>query len=66
MSPKNREHQVFYLSDERDYSLCAIFVHIWQIDLIAEQDQPLAQLHWSKDHTVGCTAVLAVMIKGFQ
>lgn len=57
---------VSYLSDERDDSLCAILVHIWQIDLITEQHQPLAQLDRSEDHAVRGTAVLAVMIKGFQ
>lgn len=59
-------NNVSYLSDERDDSLCAIFVHIWQIDLITEQHQPLAQLDRSEDYTVGGTSVLAVMIKGFQ
>lgn len=57
---------LLYLSDERDDSLCAILVHVRQIDLITEQYQPLAELHWSKDHTVGRTAVFAVMIKCFQ
>lgn len=59
-------NNVSYLSDERDDSLCAILVHIRQIDLITEQHQPLAQLDRSEDHTVWSTAVLAVMIKGFQ
>lgn len=27
---------LLYLSDKRDDSLCAIFVHVWQIDLITE------------------------------
>lgn len=55
-----------YLSDEGDDSLCAILVHVWQIDLITEEHQPLAQLHRGEDHTVGGSAVLAVMIKGLQ
>lgn len=55
-----------YLSDERNDSLCAVLVHVRQIDLITEQHQPLAQLDRGEDHTIGGTAVLAVMIKGFQ
>lgn len=55
-----------YLSDERDDSLCAVLVHIWQVDLVTEQHQPLAELYRGEDHAVGSTAVLAVMIKGFQ
>lgn len=57
---------LLHLSDERDDSLCAIFVHVWQIDLITEQHQPLAKLNWSKDNAIGCTAVFAIMIKCFQ
>lgn len=55
-----------YLSDERDDSLGAVLVHVWKIDLITEQHQPLAQLDRGEDHTVGGTAVLAVMIEGLQ
>lgn len=59
-------NNVSYLSNERDDSLCAVLVHIWQIDLITEQHQPLAQLDGSKDHAIGGSSVLTVMIKGFQ
>lgn len=55
-----------YLSDERNDSLRAVLVHVWQVDLITEQHQPLAQLDGSEDHPVGSAAVLAVMIEGFQ
>lgn len=57
---------VSYLSEERDDSLCAVLVHVRQIDLITEQHQPLAQLDRGEDHTVGGTAVLTVVIKGLQ
>lgn len=57
---------LLHLSDERDDSLCAILVHVWQIDLITEQHQPLAKLNRSKDYAIGRTAVLAIMIKCFQ
>ncbi len=59
-------NKVSYLSDERDDSLCAVLVHVRQIDLITEQNQPLAQLHRGEDNTVGGTAVLTVVIKGLQ
>lgn len=55
-----------YLPDERDDSLCAVLVHVWQIDLITEQHQPLAQLDGGEDDAVGGTAVLTVMIEGLQ
>lgn len=59
-------NSVSYLSEEGDDSLCAILVHVRQIDLITEQHQPLAKLDRGEDHTVGGTAVLAVMIEGLQ
>lgn len=31
-----QHENLLYLSDKRDDSLRAIFVHVWQIDLIAE------------------------------
>lgn len=55
-----------HLSEERDDSLCAVFVHVWQIDLITEQHQPLAQLDGGEDHTVGGTTVLTVVVKGLE
>lgn len=55
-----------YLSEERDHPLCAILVHVWKIDLITEQHQPLAQLDRGKHNTVGGAAVLAVVIKSLE
>lgn len=55
-----------YLSDEGNDSLRAVLVHVGQVDLVAEQHQPLAELYGGEDHPVGCAAVLAVMIECFQ
>lgn len=55
-----------YLSDEGDDSLCAVLVHVWEIDLVTEQHQPLAELDGGEDHAVGGAAVLAVVVKGLQ
>lgn len=57
---------VSYLSEERDDSLCAVLVHVWQIDLITEQHQPLAQLDWCEDHAIRGATVLTVVVKGLQ
>lgn len=62
----NNDDDDSYLSDERNDSLRAVLVHVWQVDLVTEQHQPLAQLDGSKDHPVGSATVLAVMVKGFQ
>lgn len=55
-----------YLSDEGDDPLRAVLVHVGQVDLVAEEHQPLAQLHGCQHHAVGRAAVLAVMIEGLQ
>lgn len=55
-----------HLSEEGDDSLCAILVHVWQIDLITEQHQPLAQLDGGEDHTIGGAAILTVVVKSLQ
>lgn len=63
VASKNSE---LYLSKERDDSLCAILVHVWQIDFITEQHQPLAKLDGSEYDTIRCTTVLTVVVKGLQ
>jgi hypothetical protein len=55
-----------HLSDEGDDSLCAVFIHIGQVDFITEQDQPLSKLNRSQDNTVRCTPVFAVVVKRLQ
>lgn len=55
-----------YLSQEGDDSLGAVLVHVRQVDLVAEQHQPLAQLDGGQHHPVGGPAVLAVVVEGLQ
>lgn len=59
-------HLISYLSNEGDDSLCAILVHVWQVDLITEKHQPLPQLHRCQHHTIRCTTVFTVVIKCLQ
>lgn len=42
---------------------CSVFVRIRQIDLVTEDDQPLAWLFWSKDYAIDCLVVLAVVLE---
>ena len=51
------------LSEEGDDCHCAIFVRIRQIDLIAEDYQPLAWLFRSKSDAIDCLVVLAIMLE---
>lgn len=55
-----------YLSEERDHPLCAVLVHVWQIDLITKQHQPLAQLDRGEHNTIGGAAVLAVVVESLE
>ena len=55
-----------HLAKERDDPLRAVFVHVRQVDLITEEDQPLVQLYRGEHDAVGRAPVLAVVVEGFQ
>ena len=55
-----------HLSEEGDDPLGAVLVHVGQIDLVAEEHQPLAQLDGREYHAVGGAAVLTVVVEGLQ
>lgn len=54
------------LSDEGYDPLGPIFIHIWQVDFITEQHQPLSKLNRSQNNPVRRAPVLAVVIKSLQ
>lgn len=54
------------LSDEGYDPLCPVFIHIWQVDFITEQNQPLPKLHRSQDDPIGRAPVLAVVVERLQ
>lgn len=61
------EASVFnYLTKEGDHALCSVFVQLRQVDLIAEQYEPLVQLYGSQHKAVGRLAILAIMVKCLQ
>ena len=43
-----------------------IFVIVREVDLITEQNHPLAQLHGSHHNAIGCATVLTIVVKGLQ
>lgn len=43
-----------------------IFICVGEVDFIAEEDHPLAQLYGGHDHAVGRPAVLTVVVKGLE
>lgn len=55
-----------HLPDEGDDPLRPVFIHVWQVDLVTEQHQPLAQLHGGQHHPVRRAPVLAVVVEGLQ
>jgi hypothetical protein len=55
-----------YLTKEGNHTLCSILVQLRQVDLIAEQHEPLVQLYWSQHKAVGRLAILAIMVKCLQ
>ena len=61
------ESVVFHhLPEERDHPLGAVVVHVRQVDLVAEHDQPDAKLHRREDHTIGRLSILAIVVEGLQ
>lgn len=54
------------LAQERDHALCTVRVHVGQIDFVAEQHQPLADLNGSEDDTVRGFAIFTVVVERFQ
>ena len=55
-----------HLPEERDHPLGAVVVHVRQVDLVAEHDQPDAKLHWREDHSIWCLSILAIVVEGLQ
>lgn len=55
-----------HLSDEGDDPLGPVLIHIWQVDFITEQDQPLSKLNWSQDNTIRRAPVFAIVVEGLQ
>lgn len=61
------EAPVFHqLSQEGNHTLRPVVIHVGQIDFVAEQDQPLAQLYRGKYNAVRCFAIFAVVIERFK
>ena len=54
------------LPQEGDDALRAVLVRVRQVDLVAEQHHPLAELDGCHDRPVGRPAILAVVVKGLQ
>ena len=66
-SPCPVESVVFHhLPEERDHPLGAVVVHVRQVDLVAEHDQPDAKLHWREDHSIWCLSILAIVVEGLE
>ena len=40
-----------------------ILVHVGQVDLVTEENEPLVELYGRQHNAVGCAAELAVMVK---
>ena len=55
-----------HLPQEGDHPLGAVVVHVRQVDLVTEHDQPDAQLHWREDHSVGSLSILAIVVEGLE
>ena len=55
-----------HLPEERDDPLCAVAVHVGEVYLVAEHDQPHAQLHRREHHAIGCLPVLAVVVQSLE
>ncbi len=47
-------------------NLRSVFVHVRQVDFVAEHDQPLAKLRRGQDDAVRGLAVLAIVIQRLQ
>ena len=61
------ESVVFHhLPEERDHPLGAVVIHVRQVDLVAEHDQPDAKLHWREDHSIWCLSILAIVVEGLE
>src|ERR1700722_20422771 len=57
----------FYKLAKKRYNfLRAILVQGRQIDFITKDNEPAADLDWSKDNAVGCFSIFAVLFEGFQ
>ena len=55
-----------HLAQERDDALRAVLVHVGQVDLVAEEDEPLVDLQGREDDAVGSPPVLAVVVEGLE
>ena len=61
-----KTHLFDHLAEERDDALRAVLVEVGQVDLVAEEDEPLAELDRGQHHAVGRLAVLAVVVERLQ
>ena len=43
-----------------------IFVHIWQVDFITEENKPFVELHRGENYAIGCATELAVVVECLQ
>ena len=55
-----------HLTEERDDALRAVLVHVGQVDLVAEKDEPFVDLQRGEDDAVGSPTILAVMVEGLE
>lgn len=57
------EHSIHVLPTTRQQT---VFVHIGQVDFVAEHDQPATELNGRQNDAVGSAFVLAVVIERFE
>ena len=43
-----------------------IFVHVWKVYLITEENEPFVELYRREDHAIWCATELTVVVKCFQ
>ena len=55
-----------HLAEEGDDALRAVAIHLGEVDLVAEHDEPLAELDGGEDEAVGSASVLAVVVEGLH
>ena len=61
-----KTHLFDHLAEERDDALRAVLVHVGQVDLVAEKDEPFVDLQRGEDDAVGSPTILAVMVEGLE
>ena len=55
-----------HLAQEGNDALRAVLVHVGQVDLVAEENEPFVDLQRREDDAVGSASILAVVIEGLE